>query len=399
MKNIILFDDNGRDKLLPLVFNRPIGELQIGALKLSEKWEMYLDGSVSYITQDYLTGLFPIEIGSDNLVINARVLPTAELVKKIEGLNYNEALLKGDDLIAVRLNEKNFRALIDDKDIGELKGSQMEDEIVQLIHRPSDLFMNNGREIERDFALITAGKESAELHPSNTHIGDHPLFLEEGVKAYAATFNTSEGPIYIGKNAEIQEGSHLRGPLAVGDGAVIKMGARIFPDTSIGVQSRVGGEVNNSIIMAYSNKGHDGFLGNSIIGSWCNLGADTNTSNLKNNYSIVSQWSYDERTYMPTGSRFCGLVMGDHSKCGINTMFNTGTVLGICVNVFDSGFPPKFVPSFSWGGSKYGWETHDFEKAIRTATRMMKRRDKAMDEGMLKVLAYIYERTRSMRNN
>lgn len=399
MKNIILFDDNERDAFLPLVYNRPIGELKIGILTIREKWETYLGGEVSYITQDYLTGVFPITIGKDNIVINSRALPTLELVEKIKNLEYNEAILKNDYLLAVRLDESNFRDLIDDKDIDDLEGLQFQDSSDRIIRKLTDLCRFNGSEIERDFELITEGRKSQELHASNIIIGDGDIFVEEGATVLASTLNTTEGPIYIGKDAKVEEGSHIRGPVSIGEKSVVKMGARIYPDTTLGTQTRVGGEVNNSIIMDYSNKGHEGFLGNSVLGSWCNLGADTNTSNLKNNYSEVRQWSYKTDNYLPTGTQFCGLVMGDHSKAGINTMFNTGTVVGLCANVFDSGFPPKFIPSFSWGGNSKGWTTYDFEKAMITVQRMMNRRDKELDEGMLKVLAYIFERTRNRRKN
>ncbi len=397
MKNIILFDDNEREAFLPLVYTRPVSELKIGILTIREKWEKYLGGEASYITPDYLTGLFPITIGEDNIVINSRALPTPELVAKIKELDYNEALLKNDHLLAVRLNEHNFRDLIDDKDTESLEGIQFHDSADKVIRQLTHLCQFNGSEIETDFKLLTEGRKSAELHSSNIIIGEGAIFLEEGASVLASTLNTTEGPIYIGKNAEVQEGSHLRGPLAIGESAVVKMGAKIYPDTTLGKETRVGGEVNNSIIMDYTNKGHDGFLGNSVIGSWCNLGADTNTSNLKNNYSEVKQWSYKTNDFEPTGTQFCGLVMGDHSKSSINTMFNTGTVVGLCANVFDSGFPPKFVPSYSWGGSKSDWETYDFEKAMISVQKMMNRRDKSLDDGMLKVLAYIFERTRYKR--
>lgn len=397
MKNIILFDDNERDHFLPLVYNRPIGELKIGILTMREKWEKYLDGKVSYITQDYLTGLYPITIGEDNIVINARALPTENLVEKIKELKYNEAMLKNDHLLAVRLDEKNFRDLIDDKDIEDLAGIQYADDESRILRRLSDLFKHNGQEIERDMKLLTYHRPSASLDETNIVIGNNKVFVEKGATVLASTLNTTEGPIYIGVDAEVQEGCHIRGPVAICDHAIVKMGARIFPDTTLGINTRIGGEVNNSIVMDYSNKGHDGFLGNSVIGSWCNLGADTNTSNLKNNYSEVKQWSYPTDDYEPTGTQFCGLVMGDYSKSSINTMFNTGTVVGMSANVFDCGFPPKFIPSFSWGGDKAGWETYDFEKAMIAAQRMMQRRDKKLDEEMLRVLAYIYERTRRLR--
>ena len=362
---------------------------------------MHLQGHASFITQDYLSEKYPIHIESDNILINSTFLPDAQLVNFVKQLKKNEALLFGQELIAARLSENQFDELShDDQALKNLKGidiSSQKDLQISRVTRPHHIFAINGTELERDFELLTAGRQSAPISDTNTVYGKYPIFIEEGATMECCIINTNSGPVYLGKKVLIMEGSMIRGGFAACEGAVVKMGAKIYGPTTLGPFSRLGGEVNNCVLQANSNKGHDGYLGNSVIGEWCNLGADTNTSNLKNNYLPVKTWSYVEETFVDTGLQFCGLIMGDHSKAGINTMFNTGTIVGVAANIFGDGFPRTFIPSFSWGGAS-GFTTHQLKKAIETAEIVMARRDQIMTEEDKKILEHIFLNTAASRN-
>jgi UDP-N-acetylglucosamine diphosphorylase/glucosamine-1-phosphate N-acetyltransferase len=397
MKNIILFDNDFRNNLLPLVFTRPVCELRVGILTVREKWEKRLKGRVSYITQPYLLDKFPIHISSDNYIINGSVLPSDALCASIEKLETNQALLRNGELIAARMSELQLHNLMEENDIDELKGFEMEDTpLIEIVH-VWDIFLLNDAEIKNDFALLTHNRTSQPFSKTNQVIGNPNLiFLESGARAECSVFNTKSGPIYLGKDSEVMEGCLLRGSLAVCEEATIKMGAKIYGATTIGPHCKAGGEIGNSVLLGYSNKGHDGYLGNSVLGEWCNLGADTNTSNLKNNYEPVKLWSYDANKFVKTGLQFLGLIMGDHSKCGINTMFNTGTVVGVSANVYGGGYPRNFIPSFSWGGTA-GFETYRFEKAFDTAQRVTDRRHITLNEEDEKILKHIFEETAQYR--
>lgn len=388
--NYILFDDS-REKLLPLTFTRPVCELRIGILTIREKWERYLNASVSTLTEDYLSAKFPLIESDENILVNGGVCPDEGLVTAIQSLNSGERLVKDGKLLASRITGS-----IDAFDKSETAGVEFSGTVL-IVEHPWDIFSKNGDAIESDFMSITKGRTSAKLSESNTIIGDGKIFLEEGAKAEACIFNTSNGPIYLGKDTEVMEGSVIRGPFALCEGSQVKMGAKIYGPTTVGPHSRVGGEVNNSVIIGYSNKGHDGFLGNSVLGEWCNLGADTNNSNLKNNYDEVRVWSYETQRFAKTGLQFCGLIMGDHSKSGINTMFNTGTVVGVSSNVFGAGFPRTFIPSFQWGGAA-GFIEYNQEKAFATANRVMQRRGKELDEIEKAILSSVFDLTKSYRN-
>ena len=374
MQNIILFDDQHWKSLLPLTYTKPIAKLRVGILDISKKWSLHLKGECSYITQDYLSGKFPIKIANDNLVINSRWLPNDKLVSLIENLDLNDAILYEDALIAARMDDQQFQRLIDNKDLEALKGIELTNiEDFSIISRPFDLTVYNAKEIELDFQLLTKGRKSQKLNDSVQTIGEGKIFVEEGAKVEYACLNTDSGPIYIGKNAEIMEGCLVRGPFVLGDNAKLKMGAKVYGPTTIGPYCKVGGEVSSTVFQGYSNKAHDGYIGNSVIGEWCNLGADTNCSNLKNNYTEVKLWHYGSERFEKTGLQFCGLIMGDHSKAGINTMFNTGTVVGVGANIFGAGYPRNFIPSFSWGGSS-GFKTFTLNKAFELAEIVMARR-------------------------
>ncbi len=392
MKNLILFDsEEVRDHLVPLTFTRPMADIRIGILTIREKWEIWLEGKASYITQPHLNLKYPMSVAADNFVINASVLPNEQLVMRILNLNDNEAILQDGELIAARLNERQFDNLIAEADIDELVGREMTDLKFNSINHLWDIFLLNAVELKSDFALLTNGRTSAPLSNTNQIIGDPAqIFLEAGASVEAAILNTKSGPIYLAKDAQIMEGCLVRGGLSLGEGATLKMGAKIYGATTIGPHSKVGGEVTNSVIFGFSNKGHDGYLGNSILGEWCNLGADTNTSNLKNNYEEVKLWNYTTERFVKTGQQFCGLVMGDHSKCSINTMFNTGTVVGVSANVFGSGFPRNFVPSFTWGGSD-ALETYQTAKAFDTAERVLARRNLKLTEEDRDILKAVFE--------
>jgi len=396
MKNVILFDSDIREQLLPLTFTRPICELRIGILTIREKWEKWLDAQISYITQDYLTDKYPINISENNFVINGSVLPSDHLCRLINELEENEALLQDGELIAARLNEAQFDHLMHDEEIQELEGFEVGDTPYIKISNLSDIYSFNGAAIHEDFKLLTEGRETQSLSETNIVVGKELIFVEEDAVVEGAFLNATNGPIYIGKHAEIMEGAMIRGPLALCDHSKIKMGAKIYGGTTIGPHSKAGGEINNSVLLGYTNKSHDGYLGNSVLGEWCNIGADTNNSNLKNNYTEVKIWDYSTERFVGTGLQRFGLIMGDHSKCGINTMFNTGTLVGVSANIFGAGFPRTFIPSYSWGGH-HGFTTYKLEKALETAEIVMGRRDKVLDEKEKNILENVYEQTRKWR--
>lgn len=399
MANIILFDTDARNHLLPLTATRPMGELRLGILSLREKWERRLRGTVSYITQEYLQEKFPIHIEDENLIISGGVLPTAELCRRIEALGLNEALLANGELIAARLNEAQFESLIEEEEVEELQGQELDAAVsLQEIKNLWQLTRLNGQALLEDFALLTQGRASRPVSTTNCIIGPlSNLFLEEGVKMEACTLNLTAGPVYIGKNTEIMEGCMLRGPIAFGNDCIVKMGAKIYGPSTFGPGCRVGGEVARSIFMANSNKAHDGYLGDSVLGEWCNLGADTNNSNLKNNYSEVKLWDYETERFEKTGEQFVGLIMGDHSKCAINTMFNTGTVVGVFANVYGAGFPRNFIPDFSWGGPD-GYRTYKFNEACETAGIVMTRRNTLFTDLDKAILYHVYDRSARFRS-
>lgn len=400
MLNIILFDTDARGHLLPLTATRPIGELRLGIFTLREKWERYLRGSVSYITQEYLQQKFPIHFEEENLIISGNIVPNAALCRRLEQIELGEALLSNGELVAARLNEDQIKILLEDEEVRELRGMELEADfpLVQINHL-WDFVQMNGAALMEDFKLLTAGRKSQTLSPSNQVIGPiQNLFVEPGVKMECCILNLSGGPIYIGKDVEVMEGSMLRGPLSIGENSIIKMGAKIYGPTTIGPGCRVGGEVTRSIMLANANKGHDGFLGDAVLGEWCNLGADTNNSNLKNNYSEVKLWNYETERFDKTGQQFVGLIMGDHAKCGINTMFNTGTVVGAFANVFGAGYPRNFIPDFSWGGADGGYRTYKLEEAYTTAAAVMARRQMVFTDLDKAILQQVYDDTAKYRS-
>jgi len=384
--NYIFFDDNFRQHLLPLTYTRPISDLRLGILTIGEKWAKHLNASFSNITEDYLKQKFPAIIEGDNLLINSRLIPSTQLIERITGLKTNEILTSNNMVLAARLTQNDVLEYMETK---KWKGQEIVyDFSFDFLKNTFDIFKKNEKEIAADFQLLTENRVSEKISKTNNIAGAENIFVEKGARIEFATINATLGKVYIGKNAEIMEGALIRGSFALCEGSTIKMGAKIYGPTTIGPFSKAGGEINNVVIQGYTNKGHDGFLGNSVLGEWCNIGADSNNSNLKNNYAEVRLWNYNTNNFAPTGLQFCGLIMGDHSKCGINTMFNTGTVIGVSSNIFGTGFPRNFVPSFAWGGAS-GFIEYNFKKAIEVAALVMERRNlefNAVEEAILKAV-------------
>lgn len=388
--NYILFDGPSRNALLPFTFTRPVADIRIGILTIREKWEKYLGNTTTTLTEEYLSEKYPMVEMEQNVMINASFLPTEVLAELVLALEPNQAIVKDGEVIAFFTEDTQ-----EEVDFDTYETIDFKDECLTVNH-PWDIFAKNDAALREDFELLTEGRTSQPIPASVNTLSSENIFIEEGAKLEFVTLNASTGPIYIGKNAEIMENSVIRGPFALCEGAQVKLGTKVYGATTVGPQSRIGGEVSNSVLFGYSNKGHDGFLGNSVLGEWCNLGADTNNSNLKNNYEEVKLWSYETGGFAKTGLQFCGLMMGDHSKCGINTMFNTGTVVGVSANIFGSGFPRNFVPSFSWGGAS-GFTTYITKKAFETAKIVMSRRNLEFDEKEARILEHVFEETKQWR--
>jgi len=383
--------------LRPLTFTRPVGAIRVGILTIAEKWARFTGHKVVYETETplrekYHAGGDAAYSGGSHLLINGGLCPEAEVWAAIEALAPGDGYFKGDHVLAMNFHPEMAGTLPEGEaqTMGHLREYSGE---VTFIARPWDIFRNNASQIRFDYDLITAGRQSAPLTDPHTRVYGNDLFIEEGAQVRAATINTENGPVYLGKNSVVHEGALIRGALALCEGAHVNMGAKLRGDSTIGPYSKVGGELSNSVILGYSNKAHDGFVGNSVIGEWCNLGADTNTSNLKNNYSPVRAYSYQEKDFIDTGLQFCGLVMGDHSKSGINTMFNTGTVVGVSANIYGGGFPDKFIPSFAWGGAQEGFMTFRFEKAEEVAKIVTARRKVPYTDADHEILKTIYRET------
>ena len=390
--NYILFDSDVRKSLLPFTYTRPVADIRIGVLTIREKWEKFLGFTTTSITEEYLENKYPMVELDKNILINASFLPTKNLVKQVSKLSNNQAIFKDDQVIAFFTSDTQEHVDFDSYEQLEFK-----EEVLQ-IKNTWDIFSLNDKAINADFDLLTEGRTSQPI-PNGVHtIQEENIFIEKGAIISYSSLNASKGPIYIGKDSEIMEGSLVRGPFALGENSILKMGTKVYGATSVGPFCKVGGEVNNSVLFGYSNKGHEGFLGNSVLGEWCNIGADSNTSNLKNNYAEVKLWNYQEERFTNTGLQFCGLMMGDHSKCGINTMFNTGTVIGVSANVFGSGFPRNFVSSFSWGGAA-GFTTYQIKKVFEVAKVVMKRRGIELTETDKKILLHVFDETSKNRTS
>lgn len=387
--NYILFDGSVRNALLPFTFTRPVADIRVGILTIREKWEKYLGYTTTTITEEYLSDKYPMVEMEENVMINASFFPNDILVEMVKSLEVNQAIFYNDEVVAFFSKENQ------EVDFETFEIIEFANECIRLEHT-WDIFSKNDVALREDFELITEGRYSQPIPKTVNVISPENIFIEEGAKLEFVTLNASTGPIYIGRNTEIMEGSVIRGPFALCDHGRVKLATKVYGATTVGPHSVIGGEVNNSVLFGYSNKGHDGFLGNSVLGEWCNIGADSNNSNLKNNYEEVKLWSYETENFAKTGLQFCGLMMGDHSKCGINTMFNTGTVVGVSANIFGAGFPRNFVPSFSWGGAS-GFTTYMTNKAFQTAKIVMARRQVEFTEEDAKILEHVFEETKKFR--
>ena len=392
--NYILFGAQARDHLLPFTFIRPVADLRVGILTIRDKWEKHLGKITSSLTEPYLAEKYPLIKEADNVLINASVLPEPLLLEEIANLAPNQTLISGEILIAHRLRAEDLDNMGVEL-LEEVDPLHTRCKIKKLFHL-RDIVVLNEQQIEQDYNLITVGRESQQIPGHAKVIRPENIFVENSARIDMAMINAADGPVYIGKNAHVMDGAMINGPVGIGEGSVVRMGAKIYGGSSIGPYSKVGGEMMSSVIFGFSNKAHDGFLGHSVIGEWCNLGADTNTSNLKNNYDEIRLWDYAEESFVNTGMMFCGTFMGDHSKCGINTMFNTGTVIGINSQLFGAGFMRNFIPSFSWG-SVSGYTTFDIDKAIAVAQRVYARRNKEFTVVDERILRNVYEHTLGYR--
>ena len=388
--NYILFDSDVRNSLLPFTYTRPVAEIRIGILTIREKWEFFLGFTTTTITEEYLEAKYPMVELNENILINASFLPTKNLVNQVRKLSKNQAIFQGEQIVAFFTSDTQ-----ENVDFDSYEQLKFQEDLIQIKHT-SDIFSLNDKAIQADFDLLTQGRTSQPI-PDGVHtIQKQNIFIEQGATVSYSSLNASKGPIYIGKDSEIMEGCLVRGPFALGESSILKMGTKVYGATTVGPFCKVGGEINNSVLFGYSSKGHEGFLGNSVLGEWCNIGADSNSSNLKNNYAEVKLWNYENERFTNTGLQFCGLIMGDHSKCGINTMFNTGTVVGVSANIFGSGFPRNFIPSFSWGGAA-GFTIYQMKKVIEVAKVVMKRRDLELSETDISILQHVFDETSKFR--
>ena len=390
--NYILFDGAVRNQLLPFTFTRPVADIRIGILTIREKWEKFLGSTTTTVTEEYLSDKFPMVELEQNVLINASFCPSENLVLLIKNLQENQAIFYNDEPLAFYANEDQ------EIDFDAFTVTQYTDDDVLRIENTWDIFEKNHQAIKRDYDVLTQGRTSEAIPQTTIAFNPEHIFIEKGAKVMCASLNATDGPIYIGEDTVLMEGATIQGPFALCEHSSIKMGAKIYGGTTIGPHCKVAGEVANSVMMGYSNKGHDGYMGNSVLGHWCNLGADTNTSNLKNNYAQVRLWDYDTEKFAKTGNQFCGLMMGDHSKCGISTMFNTGTVVGVSANIFGAGYPRNFIPSYSWGGSS-GMETYNTTKAFEVAAVVMARRGLEFDTQEEAILNEVFEISKQWRRS
>ncbi len=391
MKNIIIFDAaDVRDNLLPITYTRPVSHIRIGIDTIFEKWQSFFPGEeISPLTVAYLQKKFPATIAGDNFFVAGHIIPTKELAVDVLALNPGEALMAGDSLIA-------FRGSLADFEQRRFATSTPYHGSVRSVHWLYDIFLMNGEVMADDFRRITAGRTSQPLSSTNLVIGNPTdidgsprIFIEEGATVEGVTLNVNAGPIYIGRDATIMEGSCIRAPFAACSHSQVNMCTKIYGATTLGPYCKVGGELNNVVMLGYSNKAHDGFLGNAVIGEWCNLGGGTTASNLKNDYSEIKLWNYPAHRFLRTGLQFCGLIMGDHSKAGINCMFNTATVIGVGVNIHGAGFPRNFVASFL-EGSTSGYVDVALPRFFTIAERVMVRRGIALTKTDKEIFTAIY---------
>lgn len=393
MKNLLFYDNDARESLLPFTYTRPVADLRLGYLSIAEKWAKHTGCSYGFLTQDYLQEKFHSLQDSSGFYIAGNLLPDGNTIAALENLEPEEGIISDNEILCFR-TEHRFRSVDEIKNQIQWKEAEHQPVLLRELHEFQSLL---GREIQRDIELLKHGKTDFSEHPNIKYSGNHPVWVGEKCKIGYCYIDTREGPVYIGDGSEIMDGAMIKGPFLLGKHSLVKMGAKIYKNVAIGDNCKVAGELQSTIIFGNSNKGHEGYLGNSVLGEWCNLGADTNNSNLKNNYDEVKLWSYKKQGFIKTGHQFLGLFMGDHSKSAINTMFNTGTVVGVSANIFGPGFPRNFIPSFSWGGSQ-GLMTYKADKAIETAKKVYQRRERSFDAQDEAVFQAIYETSKTNRN-
>lgn len=402
MMHLILVDfGEWRKKLYPLALTRPVSELRIGILTITEKWALRLNAPYSYLTEDYLSEKYSLiseeEMNrepNEFLLIRGNCCPDEYLIDTAYQLQLGQALSDTHGLVMARTNREGVKHF-QQGDLAYFDLIRCQHDITCIIY-PEDIFLQNGKQIDVDFQFLTAGRESAPISSTNQILGDR-IFAEAGVVVECSTLNSLNGPIYLGKNSEIWENCAVRGPFALCEGSQLKMGSRVYSQVTVGPYSRVGGEMNTCVIQGYSSKGHDGYLGSAVMGEWCNWGADTNNSNLKNNYKSVRVYDYSTEDYRDSGQQFYGLIMGDHAKCAINTAFNTGTVVGVGASIYGAGFPPTFVPDFSWGGAE-GFEEHELDRMLETAHLVYARRNRTFDQVEINLLKHVFNLTKKYRH-
>jgi len=394
--NYILFDDGAWNDMRPLSFTRPVAEMRVGILTIREKWERLLASKLSFLTKEYLSEKFPIRLQEENLLVNGSILPNPKLIDAINSLKFDEYLIAGEVVLAANFKSEDVNLVTEEEILGK-QAVEYSGEFIR-VDKPYQIFGLNDQALRDDFEMLTAGRKSQEISSTVNVLGKENIFLEEGAKVEFATLNAQKGPIYIGKDAEIMEGVLVRGPLAMCEHSVLNLGAKVYGATTLGPFCKCGGELNNVVMFGYSNKAHDGFLGNAVLGEWCNIGADTNNSNLKNNYSPVKLWSYTSQSFARTGLQFCGTIMGDHSKLGINTMLNTGTVIGVSANVYGAGFPRNFIPSFSMGGN-HGFKEYRLKATFEVADLVMQRRGIEFNEIEKSILSHVFDMTKDYRKS
>lgn len=396
--HIVLFDNAvWRQNLYPLTWTRPVSDLRVGILTLAEKWSKWLNGTTSFITEDYLSSKYPLssELSEhEYLIVRGNICPDTELCEIANHLKVGQGIKDEYGFVMLKTDRSGLLNF-DPNNLNHFEWIYYSPHPMIQLFYPEDIFNLNGAQIESDFKLLTTGRISATLSNTNQFLGDR-IFAEEGAKAECSIFNSLEGPIYLGKNSEVWENSTIRGAFSLGEGSHIKMGTKVYSNVSIGPECRMGGELNTCVVWGYSSKGHDGFMGHAVVGEWCNWGADSNNSNLKNNYKNVKVYDYKSDSYRDTKLQFCGVVMGDHSKCAINSSFNTGTIVGVACNVFGAGFPPAFIPDFSWGGAG-DLVTHDLDRMFETASLVYQRRNRIFDHIERDILKNIFKKTAKYR--
>ncbi|MGE5107207.1 MAG: putative sugar nucleotidyl transferase [Sphingobacteriales bacterium] len=385
--NIALFDTADRNLLYPFTQTRPIADIRIGIFTIREFWENYFNQKSYTVTEKYLQHKFPAPALNQVLLINSALIPTDEFLIKINSLQIEEAIIQDEIVLAARTDKYDDWSIdtINKKKFSLIKSLS---EPVTILKYPWQIFQWNDTAIRLDFSVITKGRASASISLSNKLISPGNIFIEEGAKIEYSTLNGSTGPIYIGKNCEVMEGCMIRGPFTMLDGSVLKMGAKIYGATTLGPCCVAGGEIKNSVLFGYSNKAHDGYLGDSVIGEWCNLGAGTSNSNLKNTAGVVNVWNNAANEYLPVGIK-CGLIMGDYSRSAINTSFNTGTITGVCSNIFGDGLLPKYIPDFSWGATNT--KRYELEKAFADIHNWKQLKNQSLSNNDKNVLKHIFE--------